>query len=140
MRSDQPHGCRIYIDIDIIYPDFKRSIIRDRIIEKLPQVDEYLEAHLEDAQMRPSSSGNAHLMLTYDRTLTVLEILATRAWLHDDNARLMLDLVRYLRTGDPAQTNRLWSGKYKIVDFEAEMLLCGEWEPLIPLCSSPQPG
>jgi len=130
MTKDLPHGRFVYIDCDILYPDFKRSITLETIVRKLPAIENLIHAKIVKRQMRASSSGNAHILLEFDRILTVFEILQIRAWLHDDIHRLMLDLVRYLRTHDPKQTNRLWQGKYQMVDARLELSHSGPWEPL----------
>lgn len=127
---DLPAGRIIYVDCDIEYEDFKTSKTLVTIIEKLPAVQNLIESQIVQKKMRSSSSGNAHILLEFDRTLTVFEMLQVRAWLHDDINRLMLDLVRYLRSKDPKQTNRLWSGKYKKVDAEIKLAKAGLWEEL----------
>jgi hypothetical protein len=127
MDYDQVSGDKLYIDVDILYADFLRSVIWQRIMNKIPAVEVFINAKFTKAFIRPSSNGNAHISLCFARPLTVLEGLSVRSWLYDDKARLILDLVRYLKTHDPAMTNRLWSGKYKKVDFESELKLCGAW-------------
>lgn len=129
-RPDVQTGDLLYIDVDIIYEDFKRSRIWARIQEKIPAVCGFIGAQAVSLKIRPSSSGNAHIEVKFDRPLHILENIAARAWLHDDPVRLRLDLVRYLRTGDPRMINRLWSGKYKRVDYVAELKLCGAWEQI----------
>ena len=127
-REDTALDIHVYVDIDIVYEDFKRSIKFEKMQEKIPQIEEWLGVKMQMLRLRPSSRGNAHIELTFFRPLTVLENICVRAYLYDDLNRLILDLKRWLKTGDRRRVNVLWSGKYVAIDYGAEMHLCGQWE------------
>ncbi|MFA4835929.1 MAG: hypothetical protein WC749_07680 [Dehalococcoidia bacterium] len=128
MLTNQDAGKLAYIDIDIVFKDFIRSRTWESIKERLPAVEIFTDNNLTGLRIRPSSSGNAHIELAFERELTVLDNLCVRAWLNDDRFRLRLDLVRYLKTNSPKRINRLWSGKWKKIDYKFEMRLCENWQ------------
>jgi hypothetical protein len=132
MITNNETGNKVYIDIDIVFEDFKRSLVWESIKKRLPGVEEFTGYDVTSLRIRASSSGNAHIEISFNTVITVLENLCVRAWLNDDIYRLRVDMVRYLKTNNAAKINRLWSGKYKIVDFKGEMCLCQNWQT-IPL-------
>jgi hypothetical protein len=129
MRQDNVVDTHVYVDIDIVYRDFlDKSAIWTRIREKLPLIEVWLENPLVLLRTRPSSRGNTHVELTFEQPVTVLQCVAIRAYLYDDKNRLMLDLIRYLKTGDTRRVNVLWSGKAIGTECGVEIMMSGLWQ------------
>lgn len=112
------------LDIDKPYSQLKKILteIEDYITELLN-----MEPNLElvSFKERKSFGGRIHLLLEFNRELSVLENLKFRAYLGDDDKRIVADLWRLENLGGESKraVDRIFVARYR----KRKLETAGEW-------------
>lgn len=131
-------GKQVTVDLDTFFYYFVRpsseipegeksgitlESVRARLERMYGSIPKYA---LKEVEYRRSSKDHAHVRITFNKEISVLDGFMIRAFMLDDQTRLELDLARYLLTDDLNEMNRCF-------DEKAEMGIIRKAGPWIPL-------
>jgi len=105
----------IFLDIDVDYEEF----IKNHFDELQRQIDVVEKQYnITTKAIRKSSSGRVHIALVIPgrKDLDIVnqfDLMSIRAFLGDDEARILADLRRYFISRDYGHVNRIFDHKFK---------------------------
>jgi hypothetical protein len=118
-------GRCVCIDWDLYYSEFLK-LAKGHTLTLIKTVEERTGYKVE-AYYQQSASGNVHIALRFNKSVTVLQAFLIRAWMGDDQQRLRLDLARYFKSGSLHEMNRCFQDKIKIKNGQAVLSSAGPW-------------